>query len=317
MKRLIIAATLAASLVTPAFATTLTETYTSFYSFGDSLTDDGKFGLAGAGGLLEAPSFGGRFTNGLTWSEYIEDDFAATGDDTRNYALGGATGGDLNVLNPGPLATFGKQIDAFTAELPFIRNPGSNPLVSLWFGANDIFQGITSPVDAAIAVTAGIRRIAELSAAAGTSFDDFLIMPVPDIPTSPGASEAFNTQLLNDIIGLRAEGFNITVYDSADAFDAIVADFFNGSPLYGITELETPCAVNFTDGDPSSCLDEGKDPNTFFFADTVHPSAPVHALVAQQVNAKFDLAAVPLPATLPFAVFALGALGWASRRRAG
>ncbi|MEX0338359.1 MAG: SGNH/GDSL hydrolase family protein [Arenibacterium sp.] len=314
MKRAIIAAACVASLSAPVHAAGVEDFFSSFYSFGDSLTDDGKFGLAGQGGLLEPPSFGGRFTNGLTWSEYIEDAFAATGDDTRNYALGGATASPVNPRNPvGPLGTLAKQIDAFTAELPILRNPGSNPLVSLWFGANDIFTG-QSPIAAANFVEAGVRAISALGATAGTSFDTFLLFDLPSIPGAPGTAEAFNAQLDDNVASLRNDGFDILRFDPAVTSNAIIADFLNGSPLYGITELITPCAVSFTDGDPSSCLDNGDDPNTYFFADSVHPSAPVHLLTSQQVSAEI-IASVPLPATLPLVLTALGGAVLVSRRR--
>jgi outer membrane lipase/esterase len=304
----------------PLSATTVSDIFTSFYSFGDSLTDDGKFGLASAGGLLEAPSFGGRFTTGLTWSEYIEDEFQAAGDDTRNYALGGATASPVNPRNPvGPLGTLEKQIAAFQAELPFLRDPGSNPLVSLWFGANDIFTGQSS-VEAANFIEAGVRTIGTLGPGAGTSFNTFLLFDLPSIPgVAADAIDAFNTQLDANAAALRADGFNILRFDPSMTFEAITADFFNGSPLYGITELLTPCAAGFTDGDPTSCLDAGRDPNTFLFADPVHPTAPVHLLASQQVSAAIIAAngpaVVPLPASLPLLLAGLGGLGLLARRR--
>jgi phospholipase/lecithinase/hemolysin len=314
MKKTLIAAACVASLSAPVSAAGVEDFFTSFYSFGDSLTDDGKFGLAGAGGLLEAPSFGGRFTNGLTWSEYIEDAFAASGDASRNYALGGATASPVNPRNPvGPLGTLEKQIAGFAAELPFF-DPGDNPLVSLWFGANDIFTG-QSATAAADFVASGVRAISALGGIAGTSFDTFLLFDLPSIPGAPGAGEAFNAQLTSNIASLRGEGFDIIRFDPSVTSNAIIADtLFNGSQQFGITELLTPCAASFTDGDPSSCLDEGKDPNTYFFADSVHPSATVHRLTAQQVSASI-IAAVPLPATLPLVLTALGGTALISRRR--
>ena len=319
MKQTLIAAACVASLSAPVNAAGVEDFFTSFYSFGDSLTDDGKFGLASEGGLLEAPSFEGRFTTGLTWSEYIEDACDNSGDDSRNYALGGATASDTNLLNPGPLATLAKQIGAFNFELsspiaPDPLNPGDNPLVSIWLGANDIFQG-QSATAAADFVAAGVRAIGALGAAAGTSFDSFLLFDLPTIPGAPGQGEAFNARLDENVAALMSEGFDIIRFDPKVTSDAIIEDtLFNGSAEYGITELLTPCAVSFTDGDPSSCLDDGKDPNTFFFADTVHPTAPVHLLTSQQVSATI-IAAVPLPATLPLVLTALGGTALLARRR--
>ncbi|MEM6578331.1 MAG: SGNH/GDSL hydrolase family protein [Pseudomonadota bacterium] len=313
MKRFFAIAVTLAAFAMPVSATTITDVFTSFYSFGDSLTDDGKFVI------LEPPSFDGRFTTGLTWSEYIEEDFEDVGADTRNYALGGATASPTNPLNPvGPLGTLEKQISAFTLELLApLRDPGANPLVSLWFGANDVFTGQSASA-AADFVADGVRAIADLGVSAGTTFDDFLLTFLPSIPGFPGAAEVFNTQLALNITGLTNDGFNIITYDPQDAADAIIADaLFNGSQEYGITELIEPCAISFTDGDLSSCLDDGKDPDTFFFADSVHPTAPVHLLTSQQVTATIEasLSAVPLPAGLPLLFVGVGALGVMRFRR--
>ena len=95
MKTTITALALAVGMAGAAHAKTFTDTFTGFYSFGDSLTDDGKFSQ------LFPPSEGGRFTNGLTWAELIEDQFIAAGRDTGNLALGGATAsGGFNPANP-------------------------------------------------------------------------------------------------------------------------------------------------------------------------------------------------------------------------
>ena len=113
MKLTIIAACAAMSVtVGSAFATTYAEPYTSYFAFGDSLTDDGKFGPGG----LAPPSFDGRFSNGLTYAEYIASDFEAQGKFTLNLALGGATAGEVNTNTPSyptaalPFATFSSQV---------------------------------------------------------------------------------------------------------------------------------------------------------------------------------------------------------------
>lgn len=305
MKTALIAATVAIGLATSAGAASVDDRFTSFYSFGDSLTDDGKFGM------LEPPSFGGRFTNGPTWSEYIEDTFDAAGKDNANFALGGATAGPVNLRLAGQLSTFAGQIATFTASLgASVLDPGANPLVSVWFGANDIFQGF-NPIDAANDVADGVRQIASI---VGQSFDDFLVIKLPEIPGAPGVSDLFNGQLTANIAALKSEGYNIITYDPANATNAIIADFLNGSPLYGITDLVNPCTADLTDGITASCLDDGIDPNTRLFVDAVHPNAVAHQIVAEQVSATI-IAAIPLPATLPlmFGVLGLGAA--AARRR--
>lgn len=325
MKRILAIVVVFLHVAAPVSASPVSNLFSSFYSFGDSYTDDGKFGLASSGGLLDAPSFGGRFSNGLTWSEIIEDEFSADGKDSRNYALGGATASPTSIRNPaGPLGTLEKQIAAFTAELlapivPPLRDPGSNPLFSLWFGGNDAFEG-QSTTAAADFVADGVRALAALGQIVGSTFNNFLIFDLLDIPGDPGASAAFNTRMDANVAALRSEGINIFRFDPSLTLNTIINDtLFNGAQEFGITELLQPCAVSFLDGDPASCLDDGRDPNTFLLADTVHPTAPVHALLARQVSASIvadsAIAPVPLPAGGALLLTALGAFALVQRRR--
>ncbi len=342
MHKTFTAAILAATIALPAQAGTITDTFTSFYSFGDSLTDDGKFGA------LSAPSLDGRFTNGLTWAEYIEDDFIAAGHDTGNLALGGATAGPVNLNPAGPLSTFGGQIATFagalaagvglpTKILPSLETkpngpaPGSNPLVSVWFGANDIFQGF-NPIDAANSVADGIRAIGSI---AGHSFDDFLVMSLPDIGQTPAfsgagsaaataATDLFNAQLWLNIKTLETEGFNIVGFDSGTVTQAILDDIATGSLQFGILDATNPCTVSLgaalNPNAPAqpSCVDFGIDPNSLLYVDAVHPNAVAHQLMGEAATSALEasLAPVPLPASLPMLLAAFGLAGLIRRRAA-
>jgi phospholipase/lecithinase/hemolysin len=325
----IIAASLAATIAMPAAALTITERFTSYYAFGDSLTDDGKFGA------LFPPSLEGRFSNGRTYAEYLADEFTAANLDTGNLALGGATGGDVNTRPLGPLATFEGQITAFSNALEFglglptsadfsttqsaAPTPGSKPLVSVLFGGNDFFQGFDM-IAAADAVADGIRDIAALS---DGQFTNFFVMDLPDIGGSPafadpaasafatGATDAFNAQLALNLIDLRTEGLSIVAFDSSQVFDDILAGILANEQPNGLLSTGA-CTANLAEPGPS-CLDIGIDPNTLAFSDGVHPSGPVHEILGQAVVTR--VAAIPLPATAPLALFALAGMGWVGRRR--
>ena len=325
----IFAVGLAATFAMPATATTITERFSSYYAFGDSLTDDGKFGQ------LFPPSLGGRFSNGRTYAEYIADVFEAENLDTGNLALGGATGGNINTRPLGPLATFTGQIGTFAAALSGAINlptaadfsaseadatdPGSNPLVSVLFGGNDVFQGADLEL-AADTVANGIRAIASLS---GGLFNDFFVMDLPDVGGAPayafGGAEAatadtntFNAQLALNLIDLRTEGLNIYGFDSSRIFDDILADIENGGTQFGILDGTSACTANLAEQGPS-CLDLGIDPNTLAFADGVHPSGSVHEVLGNAAIAR--IAAIPLPAAAPLIMFAVASMGWVGRRR--
>ncbi len=359
MKIITLALGAALTVSVPAFATPVTDPFTSFFSFGDSLTDDGKLGL------LAPPSFEGRFSNGPTYAEIIAEDFEANGHDTGNLALGGATAGDTNLSPiPGaPLNTFSAQIGVFADALglagpgdtpnPLITglapaptfdtappDTGSNPLLSAFFGANDLFQafgiagsGSIDPVDApaflinsafaaADAVETGIRALNALDPGL---FDDFLVVALPNLGVTPAfasnplatpVTDAFNGRLALNILGLQNEGINVVGFDPNDVLDEIIADaLLNGGEAFGITDVTTPCRISFSDPTGPSCLDFDIDPNTLLFGDSVHPNAVAQALLAQELSGLIEIAPVPLPASLPLMLSVLAGMGFVARRR--
>jgi phospholipase/lecithinase/hemolysin len=315
VKSFLISAIAVVGLAMPVSARTLTDDFSSYYAFGDSLTDDGKLGVLGA------PSLDGRFSNGPTYAEFIADIFTAAGKDTGNLAIGGATAGDVNPAAFSPLSTFSGQIAAFSGALSsgFGPNPGSNPLVSVLFGANDFFQG-QDVIAAADAVATGIRTIGTI---AGQTFNDFLVVSLPDIggtpafagagaPVATAATNAFNMQLARNIIDLRAEGFNIITLETAGVINDILDDIALGGPKFGVLNSTTPCTVSMSVPGPS-CVDLGIDPNTLLFNDAVHPNAVAQRLLGDAALTK--LAAIPLPATHPLLLTVVAGFGIAANRR--
>ncbi|EAQ02799.1 outer membrane autotransporter domain protein [Pseudooceanicola batsensis HTCC2597] len=333
MRNLLIAAGLTVCISVPAAAGTLGTIFTSYYAFGDSLTDDGKFGL------LPPPSAGGRFTNGPTYAEMIAEDFATS----DNYALGGATAGPENDNAPygtattdptfdlNQFATLSDQVDVFESDLD-LSAAGSRPLVSVLMGSNDIFQQtyldagrtVLNPAydveDTVDHVIAAVERIAGLG-----PFGDFII------PLTPGAGDGtfgatrveYNEYLFEQVAGLRASGLNIYVPNLDAASARIAAD----PTAYGITETGPCASTGIGSFDPTNCtfagFDGSGDPifdldlaNAYSLADPVHPTTPVHREWANEVEATVlrAVAPVPLPASGLLLVAGLGAL--AVRKRA-
>lgn len=322
MKTLLTAAVVAASFAVPATAST----FTGYVAFGDSLTDDGKL-------MLPEPYFEGQFSSGPVYSEIIADRFEQNGLFTANFALGGATAGDTNRNSNGdltdgeypdaalPFATFNSQISTFMdfAVSPFL---GDDPLISVLFGANDIFQG-GNPIDAANATVDGIERLAAM----GAQFNDFMVSTLPELgdpPNQDGLTIAgiFNLQL-SMRLGMLDDDINVINLNQ----NAFQADLFPRLTDLGVVNFDTPCLVpdqlfdctiiGFEpDGTPIRDLSIA---DTYYLMDDVHPSGTVQREFAEfAIDALGNRlpAPVPLPASLPLLLAALAGFGALRRRRA-
>lgn len=342
MKTVVSAAILAASSAISAAAGSLPYDYTSYYAFGDSLSDDGKLGA-----LVLSPGVDGAFTNGLAWTELLAAEFAAAGRPAANLALGGAVaaGPDLTTedatlspSDPRRLATFAGQV-GFLDDLipgPGVSSffSGDNPLVSVWFGANDLFAYIESmglapvtPTLAADAVAAGIQAVNAL----GTQFDEFVVLNMPDLGRTPAysylkgdpfgtgtdatfatsATVEFNARLDDNLDALRLAGLTIHVVDIFSLFQKIIAGNL-GDDLQDLAGVDPfkPCTVSMTEPLLNG-LGVCDDADLYLFADAVHPNRIAHEIIAEKVTA----AVVPVPAGLPMLAGALVLAGVVARRR--
>ncbi len=315
----------------------LSQFFSSYIAFGDSLTDDGKFISQGP------PSFEGRFSNGPTYAEIIADDFAANSllPFGGNFAIGGATARTENT-NPLPpeFGTFGGQVQTFSGVIadPTARAlVGDRPLFSVLFGGNDVLQSIGSPpgtgTEAADAVAANIRAINALD----EDFNDFLVLNLPDVSQTPlfqnelfGStafapiaaleSAGYNEQLALNIDALRGDGINIIEFD-LNAFSEGQRSAFE--QFLGVNTTD-PCTLSLGNTDPSlTCVFAPGEENDidlsladdFFFIDGVHPNRLAQAGTAAALQSAVA-AAVPLPAGLPLLLAGLGVFGFLRFRRA-
>lgn len=330
-----------------ASATSLTDLFSSYIALGDSLTDDGKL-------VQQAPpSFEGRFSNGRTYAEIIADQFAVA----ENLALGGATAGDVNANQAsfvGPaealfnaFGTLNRQIDTLEAQvsIPGVSAAlGSTPLISVFFGANDLLQNLGSALagvevgrNTANLVGDGVRRIAGLN----PNFDTFLLLNLPNLANTPLFSSPANpesafaplafaeTNAFNEELGvvaqqLRNEGLTVIEFD----VDAVFQQILSGAVDLGISDLTGQCIADFTvfDASDSNCSFVEFDPTTglpvfdlaladdLLFVDSIHPNRVAQSALADFATDRV-LAAVPLPAGLPLLLAGLGMLVVVRRRQ--
>jgi phospholipase/lecithinase/hemolysin len=155
--------------------------------FGDSLSDNGN-ALALDPSSFQPPTppyFMGRFSNGPNWVDYfpsVAPSVAHFGpitaffaeqqpnDHATNFAIGGATSGQVNL-----------QIGAYVASLG--GKPAPSDLCVIWIGSNDFAAGLAAGSLDPRATVQNIRDgIAQLS---GAGVRTFVVITIPDIALTP------------------------------------------------------------------------------------------------------------------------------------
>lgn len=275
-------------------------TYNSITFFGDSLTDGGYFSPVTQ--KIPGVTQSGQFTTNPdnTWATSFANQLGLSsvankfGDTTlgNNYAIGGARAGEMvtnsNFGFPIPIASASSQIDTYLAH----NKVDANGLYVVWAGANDLLAAFNNPQNAqgiiGSAVNSQVMNIKKLSDA-GAKY--ILVPTIPDIGLTP------------DVVGTAAQPsvtyatnqFNQAMLNNATKLNANIIPLDTFGLLQQITK--SPAAYGFTNVTDKACLTAsslfcGKtalitpDANdTYFFADSVHPTGRVHELIADYANA--------------------------------
>lgn len=266
-------------------------------SFGDSLSDNGNLDAATFGIAPGSDYFAGRFSNGPTFAELLAGnaDFAS-GDNSQqrfwgplflfnpapvdgnvNLAIGGAT------TEGGIIPSVEVQIEAFQAAGGQF---GTNDLVTLLAGANDIFD---ADLDATVAADAAAAQTRNINALIGAGARTIVVANIPDL----GATPRFNGDAATQQAGLTATNtFNGLLDTNVEALAAAnpQANLVQAN-LQGVLDIviANPEAFGFTNV-TQACLGSGPggsvcaNPNEFLFFDTVHPTAAGHSFLAQFID---------------------------------
>jgi phospholipase/lecithinase/hemolysin len=319
--------------------------YDAEYVFGDSLSDNGN--LAALFGLTfpNPPSYHDSFTNGPVAVSLLAQSLGLSLNPSlwltspipagTNYAVGGAIAAAGGPLFPGgPNINLPTQIEAYSAFEGGVAD--KNALYVVMIGGNDVRDaalGGTGTVDptGTDAIEAGVtQELLAISTLSSEGAKDFLVVNVPNVglipefaqdnPTLANAatdySNLYDSQLaagLGDLglpAGDRLSEFNLFAFN---------ADVLKDPGSYGFTNTMDPCFTNtnplaMTAATTPECGVNGANIASFIYWDDIHPTANVHALWAQGMEA-----AIPEPSTwamllLGFAV--TGFAGYASSRKA-
>lgn len=251
--------------------------------FGDSYSDTGNLNLATGGFLAPPPAYsGGRFSNGLLWHEVIAAGLGVTAPAPNliggtNYAWGGAETGDG--FSPFGTPNLGVQIDTFLAG----NSPGTDQMFVVQGGSNDlvVLFGPKAPEEVVDNLAAHITELASAGA-------DFFVVPnLPPLGDSPGVAalgeeavdqqnelvKKFNRLLSQRLRTLERELDVVIVKPNWNASFTFLLSFPEFIGVQDTTGTAKLVPEDFTDG---AVVD---NPNTFFWLDNLHPTAPVHATV--------------------------------------
>lgn len=158
--------------------------------FGDSLTDNGNFYKKKSFGFVpdSPPYYNGRFSNGKTWAEGVEDYYRKFNISSVNNAYGNQTVRPIKPfdnIKPNTLTdTISNYIQATgTSDL-------SNSLDIIWIGGNDYMDGGTHPADQyTTAVVNDIKKNLENIMKHGGK--NLIVLNLPDLSKVPkGATSA-------------------------------------------------------------------------------------------------------------------------------
>jgi outer membrane lipase/esterase len=266
-------------------------------TFGDSLSDNGNLDAATLGVAPGAEYFAGRFSNGPTFAELLAGnaDFASGASSQQrfwgpaflfnpapvngdvNLAIGGAT------TEGGIIPSVEVQIGAFQAAGGQF---GTNDLVTILAGANDIFN---ANLDAGVAADAAAAQSSNIGALVQAGARTIVVASLPDLGATPRfngnaataeagltATNTFNGILDTNLQALAAANpqANIVQANLQGVLDIVIAT----PDAFGLTNVTQACLGSGPGG--SACA----NPNEFLFFDTVHPTAVGHFFLAQFID---------------------------------
>ncbi|HZW14806.1 MAG TPA: autotransporter domain-containing protein [Brevundimonas sp.] len=292
------AAALAVAAVGVVASSASAQSYSRLVVFGDSLSDNGNLYAATGGGTPTSPPyFQGRFSNGPVFTELLGFNaglyaMGAPVNGSVNYAFGGAR--TDNALNPPGMR------NQLLAYMGAGGTFGSNDLVSILGGANNIFQAFPAAAGNPLTAQATMQAVATGAAAdinflvdsvASAGAGTILVTNLPRLGITPQfsasnplvgpqgsaladfAGTSFNSALLNGLFGVAAANpdTNVILMDLYKISDPLA-----GNPgAFGLTNATDSCFNGVT-----VCA----DPDSYLYWDGVHPTAAGHRLIAALAN---------------------------------
>ena len=317
--------------------------YDAEYVFGDSLSDNGNL----AEGLFQQnfpnpPSYHDSFTNGPVAAQILAGQLGLSLNPSlwvtgfvdanglfggpsyvpgTNYAVAGATSAASALGGVSPLINLPQQVAAFGSH---VGAADPNALYIVDIGGNDVRLAAKSATGSPAVVAGVSAELQSVQALASLGAKNFLVVNVPNVGVipeftqdNPGLvaaatlySQQYDQMLASGLSSLLLPpGTNISQFDLYSFNTNLIA---NASAL-GFTDTADRCytATPLSAATSPQCGPNAANINSFFYWDSIHPSARVQALWETGFAAAIG---VPEPSSLVLLAAGLaGVLGW--RRR--
>ncbi|EJF59503.1 GDSL lipase/esterase [Dichomitus squalens] len=272
--------------------------YSAIVVFGDSFSDDGNGAWVVSNHTWPAnPNyFGGRFSNGPVWIEYVASnlsvpllDFATGGATTSNALVQGYTGPHSVI----PVRSIDEQVVKFLQEGAPSNVSLEAPLFVLMGGANDPLFNLS--ITASQSFHALISSTAQLASRYPSAH--FLFLNYPDLARIPmdfyvdentkQALHKYSTEL--DALYRESIPKNLESVRYVDVLPLFAEwDYYGAPEKFGFTPLGTygSCLTGVYSETPGITLCEDADEVVFW--DEYHPTTHAHSWIAKLVLAELD-----------------------------
>lgn len=261
-------------------------------SFGDSLSDINNMYNMSNWLLPNRTSwFQGRFSNGLTWVEYLSKKMELP---LYNRAIGGSAGNTQKLVIPGLTDQVNLWIDYLSDAKNY--NP-QKTLATVLIGGNDFITYNRDVYDLITDVNIGLKTLAE------HGVGHILILNLPDITHAPifsidnrDRSEVFNkvveyNQKLTMLINSLQTRYPHTQFKLVDT-KAILDEIIQNHNRYGIENVNDSC-LDMASGSPTKYLmphdvsSKCNDPSKFLFWDALHITTKAHSILADIIYTQY------------------------------
>ena len=260
--------------------------FNQFYFFGDSLTDAGWFKP------ILPPGTGEFTTNpGPIWAQVLAARYGSSATPANqggnDYAVGGARVSQLPGYPPSPPTATAPPVSAQISNYLASNTVNPKALYSVWAGANDLFTALGNPATAQANMATAATQLGGLVGALNAAGARYVMLfNLPDIGKTPafaGTSSAasvsaltsfYNSTLMGTIDALNLHPIRLNMFG---LFNEVIANpaafgFVNVSSQACTTSSALLCT--------SSTLVSPNAPQTYLFADPVHPTTGGHQVIA-------------------------------------